>query len=179
MKLISYLFILIGIYSCTTTKYIRVHQDGSALVLQEYCESEWIVKENRTEVGVYNSQEERKKYNAPILKNFNDTIGDFFAFAIPTVDSIGNYLSCIQKDFINFQKLNDSLYTFSCNVQTNAPTDKLVHRFEISFNEPIESISGASFWHTRWRKKANRISIGVRPWRMWKKKKQFVLTVRL
>lgn len=180
VKQLPYLLLFLSFYSCTSTKkYIRIHQDGSALVLQEYCQSDWVVKQSRTDLGKFDSEEERKKYDAAIIENFNDTIDNYFSYTIPTLDSIGKYLSCIPEDFISIQKLNDTVYTVNCNMQSNANMGKLIQHFEISFNEPIKSISTSSPWHTRWRKKANRVSLKLNPKSIFKEKKPFSLKVKL
>ncbi len=82
--------------SCTTGKTIEIYSNGTAKITQEYSYTNPI--ELQETKGIYNTQEERKNYESPIISEFEDSYAVIFSFKIQDIDSIASYLNELPED---------------------------------------------------------------------------------
>ncbi len=165
--------------SCTTGKTIEIYSDRTAKITQEYSFTNPI--ELQEKKGIYNTEEERKNYDSPIISEFEDYYGMSFSFKIQDVDSITSYLNQLPKDLVNIELLGDSLLIFQTKEQTKKPDSGLSYWIDFRFDTDIVNVASSEKIQVFWKKKKDprMVSIYFHPKPMWKKKRTHLVVVEL
>ena len=168
-----------GSISCSTYKSIEIYSDQSARIDQDYTYTN--PYELQEKLGTYNTEEEQKKYESPIISEFEDLYSVRFSFKIQNIDSINSYLSGLPEDFIQIRMLGDSLLIFETQQQHKKPHWGLSYWIDFKFDTDVVNVASSKKVQVYWKKKKTprTVSIYFHPKPMWKKKRTHLVAIEL
>lgn len=173
--------LVILICSCSAGSEIAVHADNSATVLQHYLESPSNPEYKQDSLVYKDTVEERKKYDSPIISDFEDFYGAWFTFDISSVDSLPKYLSRMPKDYVQINTYGDSLLVFKVHPPVDKPQNLYDYSFQFDFENSVKNVSSSkgSFVYWEPKKVPNRVTISLRHRKIWKKQKGVLVVIEM
>lgn len=171
----------IFIGACSAGAEITVHSDNSATVQQQYLESSPYPEYKQDSLGYLNTEEERKRYDAPIISDFKDFYGTWFTFKIGSIDSLTKYLSRMPEDYVQINAYGDSLLVFKVHPPVKKPKKLYDYYFQFDFDNSVKNVSSSKGNHVFWepKKDPNRVTISLLHRKIWKKQKGVLVVVEL